>query len=200
MRLRLIKNFIATLYLSQGIPMLLSGDEFRRTQGGNNNAYCQDNEISWVDWRLIDENRELFRFTREMIRFRKSHPVLRREGFFTGTAHSGRTMPDLTWHGHEAGMPDWGPGSNEIAMLINGEYAELSDGKTDTDLYVIFNASRISRKFDIPDSPSGRGWKVAIDTSKNAPDDIHESGPMPLLAGRRFHVKRLSTVVLIAED
>jgi len=199
-RLRMIKNFIATLFLSQGIPMLLAGDEFRRTQGGNNNAYCQDNEISWVDWRLMDENSELFRFTREMIRFRKGHPSLRRESFFTGTPHAGRALPDITWHGHEAAMPDWSPGSSEIGLLINGEYAELSGGKADNDIYIIFNASRISRKFEIPDAPSGRRWRVAIDTSKNAPDDIHEAGAGPQLTGRRYHVKRLSTVVLIAED
>ena len=199
MRLRLIKNYIATLYLSQGIPMLLAGDEFRRTQGGNNNAYCQDNEISWVDWKLMEENRELLRFTREMIRFRKSHPSLRRESFFTGTAHAGRSLPDVSWHGHVADRPDWSPGSNEIAMMINGDYADVSGGKTDNDLYIIFNASRISRKFEVPDPPSGTAWRVVIDTSKNTPEDIYEEGAGTRLAGRRYHVKRLSTVVLIAE-
>jgi isoamylase len=200
MRVRLIKNFIATLYLSQGIPMLLAGDEFRKTQRGNNNAYCQDNEISWVDWGLMEENRDLLRFTREMIRFRKDHPSLRREQFFAGAPHGGKSLPDITWHGHDIGRPDWGPGSNAIAILINGEYAELPGGGPDSDLYIIFNASRISRKFQIPDAPSGRNWRVAIDTSKNPPDDIHEPGAGSRLTGHRYYVNRLSTVVLVAED
>ena len=149
--MRQIRNFIATLFLSQGIPMLLRGDEFRRTQKGNNNAYCQDNEISWVDWRLMEGNRDLFRFTREMIRFRKEHPVLRKGSFFTGEAHGGKAHPDISWHGFRAGEPDWEPDSHSIAMLICGEYAESTDGKADNDLYIIFHSAQDQP--EIRDSP-----------------------------------------------
>jgi len=199
MRLRLIKNFIATLFISQGIPMMLAGDEFRRTQKGNNNAYCQDNEISWVDWRLMEENRDLFRFAREMIRFRKEHPVLRKGSFFTGAAHSGKNLPDITWHGFRPNEPDWSPASRTIAMLINGDYAELTDGKADADLYVIFNGSRVSRNYGMPDAPSGRRWKIALDTSEDTPRDIFESGKEPPLEGNIYYANRLSTVVLVTE-
>ncbi|OHD63460.1 MAG: glycogen debranching enzyme GlgX [Spirochaetes bacterium RBG_13_51_14] len=198
-RVTQIKNFIATLLLSQGIPMLLAGDEFRRTQKGNNNAYCQDNEISWVDWRLFEKNRDIVRFAREMIRFRKNHPVLRKGAFFTGEVQSGKKHPDISWHGHAVGEPDWGPESRSIAMLISGEYAELTDGKADADLYAIFNASRTGREYDIPESPSCKPWKIAVDTSKHSPDDVHEPGKEPLLEGKRYFVNELCTVVLISD-
>jgi pullulanase/glycogen debranching enzyme len=87
MRNRLIKNFLLTLFISRGVPMLLGGDEFRRTQRGNNNAYCQDNEVSWFDWSLLEEHKEIQRFTRGMIAFRRAHPVLRKEEFLHGCRH-----------------------------------------------------------------------------------------------------------------
>ncbi len=198
-RLRIIKNFIATLFLSQGIPMLLAGDEFRRTQGGNNNAYCQDNQISWINWGLLETNSDLHRFTREMIRFRKKHPVLRKENFFTGLAAPGKAHPDLTWHSSSIDEPDWEPDSHAIAMLVNGEYAEMPEGVRDNDLYIIFNASASGSNFSIPDPPSGRGWKVALDTSNAAPSDIFLTGEEPKVRGDQYFVHEHSTVVLISD-
>jgi len=198
-RLRIIKNFIATLFLSQGIPMLLAGDEFRRTQNGNNNAYCQDNEIGWVDWNLTEINKNIHRFTREMIRFRKEHPILRKEGFFTGAAAPGKKNPDLTWHGCTINEPEWGPDSHSIAMLINGEYAENAGAGTEADLYIIFNASRTSRDYSLPEPPSGRRWRVAVDTSNAPPIDIFTAGKEPHVHGTRYFVNELSTVVLISD-
>ncbi|MGL5098314.1 MAG: glycogen debranching protein, partial [Planctomycetia bacterium] len=96
LRLRQLKNFLATLLLSQGVPMLLGGDEFRRTQRGNNNCYCQDNELSWFDWNLVQKNGELYRFTRELIAFRRNHPVFRRTKFFKGEPPAGRQNNDIT--------------------------------------------------------------------------------------------------------
>ncbi|MBN2157850.1 MAG: glycogen debranching protein GlgX [Spirochaetes bacterium] len=199
MRLRLIKNFLATLMLSQGIPMLLAGDEFRRTQRGNNNAYCQDNEISWVDWRLIETNGDLLRFTREMIRFRKDHPVLRKSSFFTGEAGSGADHPDITWHGTRIGAPNWGEGSHCIAALISGAYAELPEGRADKDLYLIFNASKSKLNFEIPPAPSGARWRIAVDTSKPSPGDIYDRGREEYLADDHYGVDKLATVVLVSD-
>jgi isoamylase len=198
-RIRMIKNFIATLFLSQGIPMFLAGDEFRRTQHGNNNAYCQDNEISWVDWGLMKTNGDLHRFTREAIRFRREHPALRKKTFFTGTAAPGKKHPDLSWHGHDINGPDWGPESSSIAMLINGKCADISGGGPDADLFVIFNASPASRDYLIPESPSGRPWKVALDTSNPTPEDIFVKGTEPYVHGNAYFVKEHSTVVLVSE-
>jgi isoamylase len=199
-RLTMIKNFIATLFLSQGIPMLLAGDEFRRTQMGNNNAYCQDNEISWIDWDLMHENKELLRFTREMIRFRKKHAVLRRGRFFSGATEEGKKHPDITWHGHSVNEPDWSRESRSIAMLISGEYAGVSGSGEDADLYIIFNSSLIRRAYSIPDSLRGGGWRVAIDTSNPSPHDIFDASKEPEVHGRRYVVSKLSTVVLISYD
>ncbi len=197
-RERLIKNFIATLFLSQGIPMLLGGDEFRRTQKGNNNAYCQDNEVSWVDWRLRERNEGLVRFTREMIRFRKAHPLLRRGEFFTGTTHGGIEGPDLTWYGPDRGAPLWGADCHSVAMLINGRYAGLSNGRNDDDIFCIFNASWKAETFSLPDAPSGGQWRRVVDTSRESPGDISDTGGEPELCEGSFTAAPRSVVVCIA--
>jgi glycogen operon protein len=197
-RKRLIKNFIATLFLSQGIPMLLGGDEFRRTQRGNNNAYCQDNEISWVNWRLREQNEDLVRFTREMIRFRKSHPILRRGEFFTGSPHGGIDEPDLTWYGPDRGTSLWGADCHSIAMLINGRYAGLSNGGNDDDIFCIFNASWKTVTFTLPEAPSGGSWRRAVDTSRESPDDISGAEEEPVPCDGSFTAAPRSVAVLLA--
>lgn len=193
LRKRQIKNFIATLFLSQGVPMMLAGDEFRRTQRGNNNPWCQDNEVSWLDWSLLDRHGEIFRFAREMIRFRKEHPSLRRSAFFTGEPvdHSGH--PDISWHGIRAFRPDWSDGSRTVACLVNG--AGMNDP---ADLYMVFNASPYNRVFEIPAAPSGGSWRAVIDTSKPSPLDIAEIGGGDDINGGRHPVRRMSAVVLLA--
>ena len=196
LRLRQIKNFIATLFLSQGVPMLLAGDEMRRTQQGNNNAYCQDNEISWVDWSFLEKNRDLFRFTTEMIRFRKRHPSLRRKNFFTGQRGENVSDPDISWHGWNVGEPRWDEESHTVAMMINGEYA---NGHRDADIYIIFNASMVSRYYAIPESFSGMNWLLVADTSLPSPEDISLSGREAEMTQNRYYVKKLSTVVLITK-
>jgi glycogen operon protein len=198
-RLRQIKNLIATLFLSQGIPMLLAGDEFRRTQRGDNNAYCHDNEISWVDWGLLEENRELVRFTAGMIRFRKEHPLLRNNTHFTGAITEGFSLPDISWHGHKPHAPDWSGKSHSIALLINGEYSRDKPEQRDSDIYMIFNASKINRWYHIPEAPSGASWKRAIDTSLGSPRDILDSGEEEEIGGNRYYVRKMSTVVLTAQ-
>lgn len=191
LREQMIKNFLATLLLSQGIPMILAGDEFRRTQKGNNNAYCQDNEISWVDWRFLEQYAAIHRFTKEMIRFRKEHPALRRTSFFTGKPDSNGRI-DLTWHGVN-GPPDWGAESRFVAMRINGSCCG-----PDKDIFIMFNAGRSSTTCKVPPSPSGRPWRIAVDTSLPSPEDIRETGKEPLFSGEYYQVSRISTVVLVA--
>ncbi len=192
-RLRQVKNFIATLFLSQGVPMFMAGDEFRRTQRGNNNPWCQDNETSWLNWRLLEEHGEIFRFTRKMIRFRKEHPALRRNAFFTGKTAPGSEHPDISWHGIRAFEPDWSGESRIVACLLNGAAAGDS-----ADIYLAFNASLYNRVFEIPPAPTGGKWRVVIDTSKPAPHDIVERGGGDAINGSRYPVRRMSTVVLEA--
>ena len=106
-----IKNFLLTLLISRGVPMLLGGDEFRRTQGGNNNAYCQDNETSWHDWSLLEQHEEILRFTRGMIAFRRAHPILSKEQFYTDA--------EIHWFGPRGGLPNWtDPKEKQFACLI----------------------------------------------------------------------------------
>jgi isoamylase len=197
-RNRQIKNFLATLFLSQGVPMLLSGDEFRRTQHGNNNAYCQDNEISWIDWTLLDKHKDIFRFTREIIQFRKDHPSLRRDSFLTGTARNGYSSPDVSWHGIKKYNPDWSVSSHLIACLINGEYIKEDYNKLDDDIYIAFNASEKDENFEIPDAPSGRSWLMAIDTSKDAPYDICKKNNEIPFKDNNYLVRSHSVVLLIS--
>src|SRR5262249_18234185 len=117
LRRRQARNLIATLLLSQGVPMLLAGDEFLRTQHGNNNAWCQDNEISWVNWNLAAENADFLRFVREMIALRKRHPALRRRTFLRGAGPDGTQRPDVIWHGITPGRPDFSAFSRSLAFV-----------------------------------------------------------------------------------
>jgi isoamylase len=169
MRKRLIKNFLLTLFISRGVPMLLGGDEFRRTQRGNNNAYCQDNEMSWFDWRLIETHKEIQRFTRGMIAFRRTHPVLRRERFYTEA--------DIKWFAPNGGPPDWAdPQQKSFACLILG--------RIEPDLFLLFNADTRPVYFSLPAVPAVKIWRLAVDTSRTAPDDLFDSGQGPSLQGQ----------------
>lgn len=187
-----IKNFIATLFLSQGVPMLLAGDEFRRTQRGNNNAWCQDNEISWVNWNFKDQHFEIFQFTKNMIAFRKKHPSLRRKNFFTGLPQA-NGAPDISWHGTKPFEPNWSAKSHLVVCLING--AASND---ENDLFMVFNASSHPQHIQLPPSVCGKPWHLKIDTSKNPPDDFLLDGREKRIQGSILLVPRMATLVLIA--
>ena len=186
-----MKNFIATLMLSQGVPMLLGGDEFCRTQKGNNNAYCQDNEISWVDWRLADANADMIRFFKMMIAFRREHPVLRRARFFS-------QGDGISWHGERENEPDWSEEASWLAFLLDGGQAKHPDGRADDDIYIMMNASNDWRHFVVPGR--GREWRKVIDTSRPSPEDIFERAEAAPGVGQRqdrFAVEPRSVVVLV---
>jgi glycogen operon protein len=189
LRQRQARNLIATLMLSQGVPMLLAGDEFLRTQGGNNNAWCQDNEVSWVDWSLAERNAGFSRFVREMIALRKRHPALRRRRFLRGS--------DVIWHGVIPFKPDFSAWSRSLALVLVGR----STGREpDRDIYMAFNAWVEPLSFRIPPAPQGRPWRRAVDTAQASPLDIVglDEGPR-VTAGSTYPVAPFSTVVLIAE-
>jgi isoamylase len=184
MRNRLIKNLLLTLFISRGVPMLLGGDEFRRTQRGNNNAYCQDNEVSWFDWGLLEKHREIHRFTRGMIAFRRAHPVLRKESFYTDA--------DIKWFAPNGAAPDWAdPGQKSFACLIRGQ--------TKSDLFLVFNADTRSVDFSIPALPAGQNWRLAVDTARTAPDDLFDPGQEPSLQGQiGFRLEPRSSAILLS--
>jgi len=159
-RIRQIKNFLATLFISRGIPLLLGGDEFRRSQLGNNNAYCQANEVSWYNWELLEKNQEISRFTREMIAFRKRHKVLRENKFYSGD--------EIRWFNDDGETPDWGGSSSTLGCMI------LAKDCGAQDLYLMFNAEAMEKKFTLPRAPSDKLWYRAVDTARRPPEDIFE--------------------------
>jgi len=191
LRKRQIKNFAAILLLSQGVPMFVAGDEIRRTQKGNNNAYCQDNEISWFDWNLAKKNQEVFRFFKQMIALRKSHPLLQRSRFFTGQLNQ-RGLADITWHGYRLHSPGWyDPNSSALGFTMGG-----FDG--DADLHVMLNMDWQNLDFDIP-SIEGMKWFRAVDTALPSPEDIAEAGQEVEISGNTYHVNGRSVVVLLSK-
>jgi glycogen operon protein len=195
MRQRMKKNLLATLVFSQGVRMLLGGDEMGRTQGGNNNAYCQDNEISWVHWDLDQEGRELLAFTRDILRIFRDNPVFRRRGFFTGRPVRGE-IKDVTWlhpSGREMTDEDWADGMlRSIGMLIDGEATDEVDergrpirGRT---VLLMLNGGENSRRFVIPQLGLPGVWVELMNTSR--------TGTRPI---RRGAVNVLAHSMILAE-
>ncbi|TCW61721.1 glycogen debranching protein GlgX [Treponema sp. J25] len=198
-RLRQMKNFMATLMLSLGTPMILGGDEFGRTQQGNNNAYCQDNEISWYDWTLLERNRDFFRFVREMIAFRKRHPAFMRPEFFTGKDGNYNAIPDISWFDEFGNSPDWSTIDKKIAYMLDGSRADIFSDRDDNDFYIMVNASVETVTFKIASPSPGKLWFRAIDTFLDSPHDIENPGYEQLLENQReYPVGDRSIVVLVA--
>ena len=174
LRDRQIRNFLATLLLSQGTPMLLAGDEIRRTQQGNNNAYCQDNELSWVDWELDERAHGLLEFTRRLLRLRAEHPVFRRSAFLTGDEHHGlRRAGRLVVPARRAAdePADWAHGDAfALGAFLNGAEipSQTADGEpiTDDSFIVLFNAWREPVTFVLPPTRFGRRWAHELCTAE----------------------------------
>jgi isoamylase len=154
LRRRQIRNFFLTLFISRGVPMMLGGDEFRRTQSGNNNAYCQDNEISWYDWSCLRRHSGMHQFVKHMIALRQAHPILAREQFYSDT--------DVTWYGPFQGAPRWlDPHAKAVACQIHDGAAES--------LFLMFNAGNEPVTFHTPVAPDKGRWRLAMDTSRDEP-------------------------------
>lgn len=167
LRRRQAKNMIAILLLSQGIPMLLMGDEVLRTQQGNNNGYCQNNELSWLDWGLLESNRDMFDFVAGMIALRKRHPSLRQHHFLTGEPHEEDGMPDITWHGTQIDEPPWhDPDNRHLAFTLAGVTPD------EAELHVMMNMAKESVRFAVPEIP-GKIWNKLVDT--DVPDSMYGS-------------------------
>ena len=159
LRRRQAKNFIAILMISRGVPMLLAGDEIWRTQRGNNNAWCQDNELSWFDWNLVETERDMLEFVRGMIALRRRHPSLIRNAFFTGNPMPGRDMPDIAWHGIRLNEPPWHDGLAQfLAFTIAGLTAN------EEDLHVILNMAGVPIDVSLP-AVSEKSWYAVVDTA-----------------------------------
>lgn len=176
LRRRQMKNLIATLLLSLGTPMILSGDEFGRTQQGNNNAYCQDNPVSWNDYRLLDEYGDLHRFSRMLIELRKTHPVFTRPEFYTGADNSRSTRNDIDWFDSRGNRMDWTQEGCCLAIYIDGTEVPLHGARQDDDFYIMLNTAREAHTFLVPTAPEGLCWVRVIDTAAPSPRDFAPAG------------------------
>lgn len=190
LRRRQARNFISILMLSQGVPMLLSGDEVMRSKLGNNNSYCQNNELSWSDWELVETNRDMLSFVRSMIALRRRHPTLTRNRFLTGKPAAGQTLPDIAWHGVGLNTPNWdAPDNHALAFTLAGVDAE------EPPLHVMMNMGKETLEFAVP-TIAGLSWCLAVDTTSE-PSSIEPDNQRPLLPGR-INVGPHSVVVLEA--
>ena len=188
LRRRQAKNFMALLLLSQGVPMILAGDEVLRTQLGNNNCYCQDNELGWFDWRLTQVNREMLRFVTEMIAFRRRHSSLMRKQFLSGRPVSYR-LPDVSWHGQKLNEPRWEDPGEQILV-----YTLAAVNETEDDLHVMLNMSDRPVEMELP-KVSGRNWYRAVDTAQPSPADVFEAADEPGVEGNLYRMEARSVVV-----
>jgi glycogen operon protein len=197
-RSRQVRNLIATLMVSQGVPMILGGDEFLNSQHGNNNAWCQDNPIGWIDWSLRERNAGFLRFVRLMIALRKAHHVLRRRTFFTGERAG--LPPEIVWHGVEPAAPDFSARSRSLAFALDGRRSDRPN-LIDRDIYVAMNAYWGPLNFRIPAAPSGRAWRRAVDTSLPSPDDIvPEDEGRPVAVRQVYRVESHAMIILVSEE
>jgi glycogen operon protein len=172
LRRRQRRNFLTTLFISQGTPMLLGGDEMGRTQRGNNNPWCQDNEISWYDWTERDGTGDLREFTRRLIRLRREHPVFRRQSFLRGTEVKDSGLPDVWWFrqdGLKMTRRDWQHGEPVLGMFLNGRELTTPGPRgediEDDSFLVLFNAHHEDRTFMLPRRRFGAQWALELSTS-----------------------------------
>jgi isoamylase len=196
------RNFLATLLLSQGVPMICGGDEIGRTQLGNNNAYCQDNEISWYDWNLDDRRKKLLEFTAKLIELRRAHPNLRRRKFYQDRVVHHSVVKDIAWYrtdGQEMTEEEWNAGwVRSLAWMLNGQTLdavnEMGQPVKDDTFLVLLNSSHEKVSYRLPDGPHGHGWQMVLDTSDlEEPFKSGELGASVELAAR-------SLVLLCEED
>lgn len=160
------KNALMMLFLSQGTPVLLAGDEFGNSADGNNNPYCQDNAVSWLNWKQTAASRELYRFVCDMIAFRKAHPILHKKEALRQMDYISCGYPDLSYHGEQAWYPRFETYNRHMGVMYCGKYAKVARTKEDSFIYVAYNAHWIDHEFALPKLPAGMGWKVAATSCK----------------------------------
>jgi isoamylase len=203
-RARQRRNFLATLFLSLGVPMLLGGDEIGRSQRGNNNAYCQDNELSWFDWEGADGT--LLEFTRRVIRFYKEHPVLRRRRWFQGRSIHGTGVTDITWFKPDGGVmtpEDWDVGyAKSLGVILNGQEIPDPDARgervIDDSFALLFNAHYEPLSFTLPAGPWTTSWEKVLDTDEPVPEGREQDGEISFAPGEVIRVQARALVVLRA--
>jgi isoamylase len=202
LRARQQRNFLTTMMLSQGTPMLLGGDEMARTQDGNNNTWCQDNELSWFDWELDQAQRDQHDFTRRLISLRRAHPVFRRRQFLHGIEEEGSGLPDVWWFrpdGQRMTKTDWDRGDGHIlGMFLNGEEIQAADAHggriVDDSFLLLFNAHHEDVEFTLPPARFGATWMCELRTDQPGLDDApHDAGDTLTVTARSIRLLRRTT-------
>lgn len=188
LRARQARNLLALTLLSHGTPMLLAGDEFGHTRRGNNNPWCQDNELNHLDWSPAAQDAGLLRFTRGLLKFTAGLRILQEDRFWSATSHE--RPGDISWHGVERGRPDWSPRSRALAFTL-----EHAGGQA---VHVMANAGRQALEFALPTARAGGPWRLVADTARPSPADFHEPGAEPVLATTSVRVSPHSLVVVAA--
>jgi glycogen operon protein len=197
LRERQMRNFLATLILSQGVPMICGGDEFARSQNGNNNGYCQDSELTWFDWKLTPSRERLLEFTARLIHLRRNHPNLRRRKFFQDRVIRGSVVRDIAWYntdggelGEEAWTTDW---NRSLALMLNGKTLAITDEDgcpiVDDCFLILVNAAAEGVEFKLPEAPAGSPWRQVLNTENiDDPFAAEEIGEKVILGGRALRV------------
>jgi len=174
------------------VPMLVAGDEFGRSQQGNNNAYCQDNETSWLNWELAEQNHDLLRFFTQLIGLRKRHPVFHRTDFFPASEKN----PEIEWQSTTPGRPDWSPLCKTLAFVLHGTIAGV---RRDDAFFVMLKGGHAPAVFIIPAPPAGRLWHRLIDTAASSPRDIVSEARGQVVRAASVTVADLAAVVFVSK-
>jgi glycogen operon protein len=190
MRNRQVKNFLALTLLAIGTPMILMGDEVRRTQNGNNNAYCQNNELSWFDWSLLDKHADLLRFTKKLVNIRLQRDMAQEQ--YEMTLNQLLDRSTIHWHGVKLNAPDWSPKSHSIAITVDSLGGKMT-------MHFMLNAYKEALEFELPEPAPGLQWKRWIDTALASPDDICDRKEAKEFAGRKYKVEKVSFVLVFWE-
>ena len=200
MRKRQLRNAFLLLFLSQGTPLLLAGDEFGNSKGGNNNAYCQDNDVSWLNWNQARSNEELLSFVKKAIAFRKAHPILCGKVPFKGADHKACGYPDLSYHGVKAWYPEFENFRRQLGILYCGLYGKKTDKMPEDFIFVLYNMHWDSHEFGLPNLPKNYRWHIAVDTDQAERNGFYEFGKEPVLEDqKKFTVEGRAIAVLLGK-
>lgn len=199
LRKKQLRNAFLLLLLSQGIPLIMAGDEFGNSQSGNNNAYCQDNEVSWLNWNLVRTNQDILEFVKAVIAFRKAHPVFHMPKEPRIMDYLACGLPDVSYHGVKAWCPEFDNYRRQLGVFYCGEYGKRPDGTYDNNFYVAYNMHWEPHEFDLPNLPKKERWHVAFHTDRADANGMYPEGKEPVAEGKSFLVPPRSIVVLMGK-
>lgn len=202
LRKKQVKNALLMLFLSQGTPLLLSGDEFGNSQNGNNNAYCQDNYVSWLNWGNLNTNKEIYQFTRKLISIRKSHKIFHMPNEFRMADYISCGYPDISFHGTKSWYPDFSNYSRVLGVMLCGKYAKIDRKTEDKYFYLAFNMHWEVHRYELPKLPSNMEWKLFINSSETIEQEMDSDAKeeVTLDNQRIYEVKPRSIVIFIGKE